>query len=335
MSPKVLWVIAATCAVADMGLLLVLVLPASAVLAPAVWLVLHILVCLIGAGCVGYLLAAANGQARWRYLSLVAVLGLSCPGVGLVGAGLCLSLATKVALQRHRADPYWQFTSNPALPFTTPVGRAVVQPDSRGILEQLMFETDGDELYRRVLAAGRMPSNLSVHALQQGVRHSDERIRLTAYQTLDRKVTQLNDEIDRLARLADQRQGRECSDTWLQIASNYWELLTLEQNEPVARAQLLDKASIACVKAIGAFAGNRNAHYTLGRIALRQGRPEVAEAALAKAEALGMPCSTTVPYQAEAAFAQRDYQRTRRLINRLDDAFKAYPPLKPLAEFWR
>lgn len=264
----------------------------------------------------------------------VFVLCVTLPGVGALGASLALFFGEKHARLRHRDPDYWQFTENAELPFTTPVGRPVKGLDSRSLREQVVFSTDKEALYNKVLAAGRIRASLSVETLKEAVRHSDERIRLTAYQTLDKKISALNRAIQQLEQEVKAREGDERSNTWLQIASNYWELLTLEQDEPVAKKQLLEKAAAAASYAIKISPDSRNAHFVLGRIALLQRNPALASKAFARSIELGMPREKAVPYLAEAAFDQRDFPAVRSLLKSIDPAFTRYPPLAQVAEYW-
>lgn len=197
-----------------------------------------------------------------------------------------------------------------------------------------MYSDNDDDLYRKVLSAGSIRASLSVATFKQAMRHKDERIRLTAYKMLDRKVSELNRQIQQLeAHVADEG-SRETSNAWLQIASNYWELLTLEKGEPVARQQLLDKAGSAAIQAVAALPINRNAHFILGRVSLLQGDTRRANVAFRRARALGMPTDKVMPYLAEAAFMRHDFKQVRELLQQLDPAIRAYPPLSHVAEYW-
>ena len=197
-----------------------------------------------------------------------------------------------------------------------------------------MYSNNDDDLYRKVLSAGHIQASLAVSTFKQAMRHKDERIRLTAYKMLDRKVSELNRQIQQLeAQVADQG-SRETSNAWLQIASNYWELLTLEKGEPIARQQLLDKAGNAAIQAVAALPINRNAHFVLGRVSLMQGDTQRANVAFRRARALGMPADKVMPYLAEVAFMRHDFQQVRELLGQLDPAIRAYPPLSQVSEYW-
>ena len=259
---------------------------------------------------------------------------LSMPLVGAAGCFGALMYGIYHANNRHDETVYWQFTKNAELPFTAPLGRQVSKTDSRGFAEQVTYSNNPDQLYKKVLAAGNIRNALSVGALKNAVKHSDDRIRLTAYQTLDKKVTHLNKEIQKLEGAARGQGAKDQSNTWLQIASNYWELLTLEKDEPIAREQLLKKASEAALNSVRILPTNRNAHFTLGRIALLQNKERMAAVAFERAMALGMPVEKAMPYRAEAAFQARDFKKVAESIDQVDESFKAYPPLCHLAGYW-
>ncbi len=298
------------------------------------WLLIHLLSSLVYA----IALVSTPGSVARKNQPLVGLLalaiGIAIPFAGAVGFACALFIGGHYARLNHREKVYWQFTENAQLPFTVPLGRKTEVIDSRSFTEQIEFSENPESLYRKVLAAANMRSSLSVATLRKAIRHKDERIRLTAYQTLDRKITQLNLSIQRLEKSASTEAGQDKSNTWLQIASNYWELLTLEDNEPVARAHLLEKAYAAAEKSIAILPSNRNAHFTLGRIALMRNDPAGAREAFLQTLKMGMPREKVLPYLAEAAFNQRDFAEVKKLLASVDEAFKLYPPLSHVAKYW-
>jgi hypothetical protein len=298
----------------------------------SVWLLAQVALSVITAVCGGQLLGA-SASAMPFYLLLFGF-SLLIPVAGSMGSLAALAFATRQARLAHREPDYWTVTQRTELPFTTPSGRLLTRVDSRGYTEHLLYSRNHDDLYRKVLAAGNIKVSLSVAALKEAMRHGDERIRLTAYKTLDKKVTDLNLQIQLLEAQVSSGDTRESSNIWLQIASNYWELLTLEESEPVARRQLLDKASQAAIQAVSALPINRNAHFLLGRVSLLQGDTRRARVAFERAQALGMPTDKVVPYLAEAAFMRHDFKRVRKLVQQLDPAILAYPPLSHVAQYW-
>ncbi|MGQ7847437.1 hypothetical protein ACUNV4_23305 [Granulosicoccus sp. 3-233] len=296
------------------------------------WICLHVLSSLVATVCAARLMRV--GRQAGGFLALLFGFNVLMPVAGPMAGFAALAFGAKQSRLRKRVPDHWIVTRRAELPFTTPQGRQVTRIDSRGFEEHLMYSSDNDDLYRKVLSAANIPASLSVSTFKTAMRHTDERIRLTAYNMLDRKVTELNRQIQQLERQVADGNSRQMSNTWLQIASNYWELLTLEKDEPVARKQLLSKAADAAIQAIVAMPINRNAHFLLGRVSLLQGDMRRANVAFQKARALGMPADKVMPYLAEAAFMRHDFKQVRSLLQQLDPAIRAYPPLSHVSEYW-
>lgn len=303
---------------------------------PVVWLIVHALLSAMGAVCAARILSdlANEHKQHGRFYMLLFALAFLIPFAGTAATFVSFFYGFREALFRHREPDYWQTTPRAELPFTTPKGRVATKVDSRGFTEHLLYSKDNDDLYRKVLAAANIQTALSVTTLKQAMRHPDERIRLTAYKTLDKKVSDLNREIQSLEKRVVTSDTKESSNTWLQIASNYWELLTIERGEPVARKQLLKKASEAAIQAVAVLPINRNAHFLLGRVSLMQGDTRRAKVALERSMALGMPNDKVLPQLAEAAFMVRDYRKVKELLSKLDPATRSYPPLSNVSEYW-
>ena len=298
----------------------------------ALWVGLHVAISVIATLCAARLLQTP--RKAHGFMALLFGFNVLMPVAGPLAGFAALALGARNARLRRREPDHWIVTRRAELPFTTPHGRQVTRIDSRGFEEHLMYSSDNDDLYRKVLSAANIPSSLSVSTFKEAMRHKDERIRLTAYNLLDRKVTELNRQIQQLEKHVADGDSKQMSNTWLQIASNYWELLTLEKGEPVARRQLLDKAAQAAIQSIVAMPINRNAHFLLGRVSLSQGDMRRANVAFQKAKALGMPADKVMPYLAEAAFMRHDFKQVRKLLQQLDPAIRAYPPLSHVSEYW-
>ena len=262
------------------------------------------------------------------------LLSVFIPFLGAAGCWLAMTFGAIMAKHRHKENVFWQFTDNADLPFAAPIGRPLPKLDSRGFTEQLAFDSDTEALYNKVVASRHIRDSQSGPVLKSAVGHSNERIRLVAYQMLDKKVNRLNKEIQRLERAAQKSSGVAKSNIHLQIANNYWELLTLEGDEPVAREQLLENAQIQLTDAVELQPQSVNAHFLLGQVALKQGETEKATIAFAQAERLGMSKEKVVPYVAEAAYLERDFTKLRKVMANLDPAFKSYPPFSNVVEFW-
>jgi len=295
---------------------------------------IHVLVSLLAAICISALLINLIPGRRVYLIFMLFLLSVFIPFLGAAGCWLAMTFGAIMAKHRHKENVFWQFTDNADLPFAAPIGRPLPKLDSRGFTEQLAFDSDTEALYNKVVASRHIRDSQSGPVLKSAVGHSNERIRLVAYQMLDKKVNRLNKEIQRLERAAQKSSGVAKSNIHLQIANNYWELLTLEGDEPVAREQLLENSQIQLTDAVELQPQSVNAHFLLGQVALKQGETEKATIAFAQAERLGMSKEKVVPYVAEAAYLERDFTKLRKVMANLDPAFKSYPPFSNVVEFW-
>lgn len=324
----------------------------------AVWSVLHISIVITAAMLIPRLLLASSvddepvqivvdtdqdmsvaassevANTKVSLMVFVALFGLSMPGVGLIGIWLTLYYALEASQARSYTPDYWKITPVPALPYVAPLNRQLKPVDSRGFTEHLLYSTDDRDIYNKVLASANVRTSLAIDTLKQAMQHRDEKVRLTAYKTLDKKITSLNKQIQQLEKELAVDEEKASSDRWLQIASNYWELVTLEGAEAVARKQLLSKAASAAIKAVAVLPGNRNAHLVLGRVSLAQGDTRRATVALERAQLLGMPKDKVLPYLAECAYLEKNLPRVQRLLAGLDSSIVVYPPLSHVARYW-
>ena len=294
----------------------------------------HMVASLLAAFCISTLLVKLVPGNRKLFVLFLFLISALVPFLGAAGSWLSIAFGAIMAKHRHKENVFWQFTSNTDLPFAAPIDRPHPRLDGRGFIEQLAFDSDTETLYNKVVASRHIRDSQSAPILKSAVGHSNERIRLVAYQMLDKKVNTLNKEIQRLENEAKTANGLAKSNIHLQIANNYWELLTLEGDEPVARQQLLESAAEHSLSAIELQPGSVNANFLLGQIALKQGDLQKATTAFEQAQRLGMSKDKVIPYLAEAAFTARDFKKLRETLSNLDPAFRAYPPLSNVAEFW-
>ncbi len=294
----------------------------------------HIAVSLVAALCISVLLKNLIPGNRKLLILFLFLTGVFVPFLGAAGCWLSMTFGAIMAQHRHKENVFWQFTDNADLPFAAPVGRPVPKLDSRGFIEQLAFDNDAEKLYNKVVASRHIRDSQSGPILKSAVTNKNERIRLVAYQMLDKKVSNLNKEIQRLEAEARRSSGLAKSNIHLQICNNYWELLTLEGDEPVAREQLLANAEDQALSAIELQGTSVNAHFLLGQIYLKQGVTGKAATAFEQAQKLGMSKDKVIPYIAEAVFIERDFKKLRHLLSNLDPAFRAYPPFSNVVEFW-
>lgn len=298
------------------------------------WLIAHTAASVLAAICMSSMVRNLVPGKRLPLILLFASFSLFMPFVGIIGTWFSVTFGAILANGRHKENVFWQVTSNADLPFAAPIDRPIPKLDSRGFVEQLAFDTQTDKLYNKVAAAKHIRNSQSAPVLKSAVGHSNERIRLVAYQLLDKKVNNLNREIQRLESDARVSEGTGKSNIHLQIANNYWELLTLEEDEPVAREELLNKAASQAAQSLAIEPRNVNAHFTLGQIYLKQGEHEKATDAFLRSIELGISPDKALPYIAEAAYVSRNFNKLRDTLANVSPAFRAYPPMSNVVEYW-
>jgi hypothetical protein len=281
-----------------------------------------------------YYLDRVCTNAIGRYV-LVGLTTLLVPGVGGPAMLAALSPYAKNLLSRQSqkaADV--QITRWTDLLINTPSAGRVNALDRRAVTEHFVYSSDDTDLYRKVLGASDIRASLAVDSRRQALRHTDERIRLTASESLRSEAARLQHAVRELNAKLDTCAEDQRSDIWLQLAGNCWELMLLEGSESDAANTWLAKAGEAACQSLDAKPANRHAHYMLGRVSLAQAKTQRAAAALKQAQELGMPSEKTLPYLAECAFIERDFHRVKQLLARLDKTLVSNSPLSQLAQFW-
>ncbi len=299
-----------------------------------VWLIAHVAASVLAAVSISSMVHNLVPGKRLPLIMLFTSLSFFMPFIGALGTWCSVTFGAILANGRHKDNVFWQVTSNADLPFAAPIDRPLAKLDSRGFVEQLTFDTQSDKLYNKVAAAKNIRTSQSAPVLKSAIGHSNERIRLVAHQMLDKKANRLNREIQRLESEAKILESTSKSNIHLQIANNYWELLTLEDDEPVAREELLLKAASHAAQSLATEPRNVNAHFTLGQIYLKQGEIERATASFERSIELGISPDKALPYIAEAAFISRNYKKLRATLAEVSPAFRSYPPMSNVVEYW-
>jgi tetratricopeptide (TPR) repeat protein len=320
--------------VAEFALIAQLVANTGIDLSTDVWMLAHLAASALAGIATTLILGKQIPGRRWPLMLFFAAISFFMPFIGTAGAWLSVHFGAILANGRHKENVFWQYTSNADLPFAAPIDRPAAKLDSRGFMEQLLFDGQTEQLYNKVAATRHIRDSQSAPLLKTAIGHENERIRLVAYQMLDKKVTRLNREIQRLEADSKLATGTGKSNIHLQIANNYWELLTIEEDEPVAREELLMKAEEHAAKALGIEPGNVNAQFVLGQVYLKQQENEKANRAFTRAVELGMSSDKVLPYIAESAFKNRDFKLLRSTLNAINPAFRSYPPFSQVIEFW-
>jgi len=169
----------------------------------------------------------------------------------------------------------------------------------------------------RVVAARDRDDPGAIALLRRALADRDEDARLVAHAVLESK-----------RRIAYRRVQRETCD--LRLAAAHWELARTDLVDGECLTHALAAARDHAHAAAARHPRRASLALLVGRIELRCGAVDRAEAALARAIELGLPPAVAAPYLAEAAFLARRFDRVPERLA----AAGAHPALARLRRFW-
>jgi tetratricopeptide (TPR) repeat protein len=172
---------------------------------------------------------------------------------------------------------------------------------------------DGRQARLAALAALRERTEPgSVAQLRRALEDPEEEVRLLAHALLERKSRAAYRRIDEATQALEGAPAQRRGPLHRRLALEHWELAWLGLAEGECLGHTLEMARRYVVDAIEQEPEAASLHFLLGRIALRLGGPEKAEAALLRASELGLPEAVVRPYLAESAFLRRRFDLVRR-----------------------
>jgi hypothetical protein len=262
--------------------------------APA--LVLHVAGCCCAAGLLhGSLLEGPPGSSFALLFAgtfFVPILG----ALGLIAVGL---LAPRPAAS---SEPDCVRTPIPRLP-----GAVGVLPLPEAEL------ADGGQARLATLAGLRERTDPgSVAQLRRALEDPDEEVRLLAHALLESKSRAAYRRIQEATQALEDAPAQGHGPRHRRLAFEHWELAWLGLAEGECLGHTLQVARRHVLDAIEEEPDSASLHFLLGRIDLRLGGPEQAEAALLRASELGLPGAVVRPYLAESAFLRRRFDLVRR-----------------------
>jgi hypothetical protein len=165
------------------------------------------------------------------------------------------------------------------------------------------------------VAAARVRSDPgSVALLRRALGDPDEDVRLLAQALLESKTRAAYRKIHEGAReLAAAPAARHAAIHW-RLALEHWELAWLGLARGECLHHVLGLARRHALAALETDPARASIHFLLGRIELRRGEAQDAEAALLRAAELGLQARVVQPYLAEAAFLARRFDLVRRRL---------------------
>eukprot|EP00163_Fabomonas_tropica_P028373 TRINITY_DN5755_c0_g5_i1.p1 TRINITY_DN5755_c0_g5~~TRINITY_DN5755_c0_g5_i1.p1 ORF type:complete len:278 (-),score=39.92 TRINITY_DN5755_c0_g5_i1:433-1266(-) len=270
-------------------------------------------------------------QQRWLPALFLFSLQFAIPLVGSLGvfAGILMALY----LPRSDRDLPLQNVPIPELPFRpTDMDNLVVYTEG-GLRQVLREASDPGKRLKALLASRQMPGREGVDILREALKDPVDDVRLLAYSMLEQREKALVQEAERLqSQLQETTEARPVMQMNRRLAQTWWETAYLGLAQGSLRQYYLEKARDLLIKLVATYDGPSDWHL-LGRIELALGRYHEARDAFEVAIENGARQEHVLPYLAEIAFLDKDYQRVRFYLARCAHGHN-HPALTPLLEAW-
>ena len=117
------------------------------------------------------------------------------------------------------------------------------------------------------------------------------------------------------------------------LSALYWELVYQNLAQGDMRNYAISESLRYCERVLAQQPQHPQHNLRRGLLLHALGRMDEAEQAYARAQQLGLPATRVLPYLAELSFEQRDFAKTRQLMQQLDE-WSALPRLRPVIDYW-
>ncbi len=258
------------------------------------------------------------------------------PFIGSIGLSTGLMLA--LHLPRKRVHLLWDEINDPDLPYR-PYDVSSQPLYSQGGLAQVLREASSTEKrVKAVMASKQMSNRDSVAILQQALKDTSDDVRLLAYAMLDEKEKVISDRVkstrQALAQAETRNNQQEIIAQKKLLAGHYWEMAYLGLAQGGVKTHFLTLASENC-QSVLTHTRDAGILRLLGRIHLENRRPEAAKKSLLEAIKRGLPRYQMLPYLAEIAWLQRNFEQTKKLLAELSsNPQQVHPTLQGVLHYW-
>lgn len=253
----------------------------------------------------------------------------------LGGLGLAVALPWALHGRKPATEEPWLYVRPPDLPLKPLfMGEGAPLRFSEGALALVLKNApDPDKRVAAVMALRRMAESRATPLLRIALRDPIDDVRLLAYALTDGIDKEINRRIQRRLLTLDTTSPEEQARLRKAVAQDYWDIAFLGLASGDVENHVLSEAAKHLERVLD-LRPDGGAALLLGRIRLRQQRPTEAEAAFARARALGLPSVAVGPYRAEAAFQLRRFDDVRARLSELPSTSRARLPLAEVLKFW-
>ncbi len=268
---------------------------------------------------------------RWALLFLFS-LSFFIPFMGLVGLFVGILVAAYLPLIRREKG----FETVAIPEYVNLSGNVKIRYDAGGIRARLLDQNASlESRLKAMMAIQQMPSRLSSPLLRQMLTDPADDIRLVAYGMLDQREKAINHKItEEMANLDDNASPVARQTSLRHLAELYWELVYQGLVQGDVRKHAIGQSMEYVAQSLELTPDEPGLWVLQGKLINELGQISAAGIAFQRAIDLGYPAIRLLPYQAEMAFVQRDFQRVRQLLSEMS-AFDNSEKTQALVKFWR
>lgn len=303
----------------------------------ASYLLTHAVACVLLSLFALALLKPEQSRPRSAMLALMALFSYVVPIAGFASV-----LIAALVLRVYRAQDtqrVFQSVQLPEFDMHQRMQSGLRQTGLRSVLGN--SEVPTRSRMRAMVALQHMSGRIASPLLRNVLNDSSEDLRLLAYGMLDsleRNVSRaIDEELSALQKAQEQEGTDSLGPMGLQAARKlsalYWELVYQDLALGDMREHAIRESLRYCDLVLAQQSRNAQIHLRRGQLLHATGRYREAQEAYERAQQLGMPATRVLPYLAELSFAQRDFTKTRQLMQQLDD-WSALPRLRPVIDYW-
>ena len=268
---------------------------------------------------------------KWALLFLFSF-SFFIPIMGLIG--LFVGMLVAAYLPRIRHEQSFETVAIPE--YVNLSSNVTIRYDAGGIRARLLDQNASlESRLKAMMAIQQMPSRLSSPLLRQMLTDPADDIRLVAYGMLDQREKAINHKItEELANLDSEQSATARQTSLRHLAELYWELVYQGLVQGDVRKHAVGQSMEYVAQSLELTPDEPGLWVLQGKLINELGQISAAGIAFQRAIELGYPAIRLLPYQAEMAFVQRDFQRVRQLLSEMS-AFDNSEKTQALVQFWR
>lgn len=269
---------------------------------------------------------------RWLYLYVFSI-SLFMPVVGML---VFFFLWLMISVFGYNILPLASASRVEPPAFVAKLVRDMGYDGGSRIRERLQSPSSSDDERMAAMAALKsMPIHLSEKVLRSLLGDQKEELRLLAYGLIDSAEKDIMEKIARKQQKLQQKDLSEPEQGRLHatLAQLYWELVYQHLVVGDVYQYVVERVMEHARFAVSVDPGEGMMWYLLARCSLLQQQPQQATNYLKHAREQEFPRERLLPWQAEAAFQQKNYDEVRRRLAGVDYSLAA-TRLQPAIRYW-